>query len=132
MTGTHRPHLLGLAIACALCAATAHADDTTAPNKPRELEAVQVQGNVLGSSSKENVRTYAGSRKVIGSEDLATGANRSLDDALQQVPGIKIFDETGTGVLPQIMTALRSRCRRTRSARRVPGYGCARRCRCAR
>ena len=103
MTGLPRLYLLGLAIACALCAATAHADDTTAPNKPRDLEALQVQGNVLGQSSKENVRTYAGSRKVIGREELATGANRSLDDALQQVPGIKIFDETGTGVLPQIM-----------------------------
>ncbi|WP_084621519.1 TonB-dependent receptor family protein [Luteibacter yeojuensis] len=71
--------------------------------KASDLQAITVQGNVLGASRTEDVRTYAGSRQVIARKDLDTGAYRSLDDALQHVPGVKIFDETGTGVLPQIM-----------------------------
>jgi len=61
-----------------------------------------VQGNLLGDSDTEAVRTYAGHRSVIDQKQLHQGANRSLDDALQKVPGVKIQDETGTGVLPQI------------------------------
>ena len=61
-----------------------------------------IQGDVLGAASNEEVRTYAGSRSVIDSSDLNKASTRGLDDALQRVPGIKIFDETGTGALPQI------------------------------
>ncbi len=61
-----------------------------------------IQGDVLGAASNEEVRTYAGSRSVIDSSDLSKASTRGLDDALQRVPGIKIFDETGTGALPQI------------------------------
>ncbi|MGH8076434.1 MAG: TonB-dependent receptor family protein, partial [Lysobacter sp.] len=67
------------------------------------MDAVVVTSSVIGASKPEDVHAYAGSRKVISSEVLANGGIRSLDDALQRVPGIKIFDETGTGVLPQIM-----------------------------
>lgn len=93
---------LSLAIGSALFIDRAHAEDTDT-TKPRDLQAVTVQGNVLGASKAEDVRTYAGSRQVIDAKTLSTGAYRSLDDALQHVPGIKIFDETGTGALPQIM-----------------------------
>lgn len=61
-----------------------------------------IQGDVLGAASDQEVRTYAGSRSVIDSSDLKKASARGLDDALQRVPGIKIFDETGTGALPQI------------------------------
>lgn len=96
---------LGLAV---LAQAVSAQDATTAstmatpPDKARKLDAVTVTGSVLGASRAEDVKTYAGSRQVIDREALATGANRSLDDALQRVPGVKVFDETGTGVLPQI------------------------------
>jgi len=99
----YRPQCLSVAIGCALFCAQAYADDTVDSSKPRDLQAVTVQGNVLGASKVEDVRTYAGSRQVIDQKALSTGAYRSLDDALQHVPGVKIFDETGTGVLPQIM-----------------------------
>ncbi|WP_235430311.1 TonB-dependent siderophore receptor [Xanthomonas sp. MUS 060] len=69
----------------------------------RQLDAIQVQGNLLGRASAEDVQHYAGSRQLIDNAQLRGGANRALDDALQRVPGIKIFDETGTGALPQIM-----------------------------
>ncbi|MDV0438761.1 TonB-dependent receptor family protein [Xanthomonas sacchari] len=77
--------------------------DADAQARIRQLDAVQVQGSLLGRSTVEDVQHYAGSRQVIDNVQLRTGANRSLDDALQKVPGIKVFDETGTGALPQIM-----------------------------
>ncbi len=65
-------------------------------------QTIVVTGNVLGDSRAEEVKTWAGSRTVISNDQLQKGANRTLDDALQRVPGVKIQDETGTGVLPQI------------------------------
>lgn len=65
-------------------------------------ENMVVTGNILGDSRAEEVKTWAGSRTVISNDQLAKGANRTVDDALQRVPGVKIQDETGTGVLPQI------------------------------
>ncbi|MCF6763095.1 TonB-dependent receptor family protein [Pseudomonas fragi] len=67
-----------------------------------ELAPMTIQGDVLGAASDQEVRTYAGSRSVIDSSELKKASTRGLDDALQRVPGIKIFDETGTGALPQI------------------------------
>ncbi len=65
-------------------------------------ETITVSGNILGDSRADEVKTWAGSRTVIDQQQLHKGANRTLDDALQRVPGVKIQDETGTGVLPQI------------------------------
>ncbi len=108
MSGSTRFNRLGLAVSLALVSQAlisshAYADDSNDTSKARELDTVVVKGNVLGASKAEDVHSYAGSRQVISREQLADGANRSLDDALQHVPGVKIFDETGTGVLPQIM-----------------------------
>lgn len=66
------------------------------------LAPLVIKGDVLGQASDEEVRTYAGSRSVVEAEDLEKASVRGLDDALQRVPGVKVFDETGTGVLPQI------------------------------
>lgn len=67
-----------------------------------EEQTMVVNGNILGDSRANEVKTWAGSRSVIDNDQLTKGANRTLDDALQRVPGVKIQDETGTGVLPQI------------------------------
>ncbi len=72
------------------------------PVSSLELAPMTIQGDVLGAASDQDVRTYAGSRSVVDSSDLKKASVRGLDDALQRVPGIKIFDETGTGALPQI------------------------------
>ena len=85
---------LGL-LSLAVMQAASAADETV-------LAPVEIKGDVLGSTSDEDVRTFAGSRSVISSQDLKKPSVRGLDDALQRVPGIKIFDETGTGALPQI------------------------------
>jgi len=102
------PSLLAVAVGLALLAPSAAIaqqaqDPQDAAARIRQLDTVQVQGSLLGRSTVQDVQHYAGSRQVIDSTQLRNGANRSLDDALQRVPGIKVFDETGTGALPQIM-----------------------------
>ncbi|WP_461480680.1 TonB-dependent receptor family protein [Porticoccus sp.] len=66
------------------------------------VEEVMVTGSVLGQSLPEEVRVYPGNRSILSAEQLQQNASRSIDDALQRVPGIKVQDETGTGVLPNV------------------------------
>lgn len=73
-------------------------------NAEQDIEEVVVTGSVLGESTQEELRTYPGNRNIITAEDLKHNAVRSIDDALQRTPGIKIQDETGTGVLPNVAT----------------------------
>lgn len=56
----------------------------------------------MGNSEIADLKTYTGNRSIITSDQIERTAARSIDTALQQVPGIKIKDETGTGVLPNI------------------------------
>jgi Fe(3+) dicitrate transport protein len=72
--------------------------------RPADMELVpmMILGDVLGAASDHEVRTYAGGRSVVDTSKLKTASARGVDDMLQRVPGIKIFDETGTGALPQI------------------------------
>ncbi|WP_439859472.1 TonB-dependent receptor family protein [Pseudomonas sp. MBLB4136] len=86
--------LLTLAISHAALADTSSAQTVLAPTV--------IKGDVLGTASDAEVRKYPGSRSVVGAEDLSKASVRGLDDALQRVPGVKVFDETGTGALPQI------------------------------
>ena len=72
------------------------------PAEPVALGTMVIKGDVLGSATDPQVRTYAGSRTVIGNEQLQKASVRGVDEALQRVPGVKVFDETGTGALPQI------------------------------
>lgn len=83
---------LGVALALALCAGHASASAADDQDKSRTLDAVVVKGTILGASRSEDVKHYAGSRQFIARDTLDNGANRSLDDALQRVPGVKIFD----------------------------------------
>ncbi|BAJ04253.1 TonB-dependent receptor family protein [Shewanella violacea] len=66
------------------------------------MEVMQVKGSVLGNSEIADLKTYAGNRSIITHDKMERTAVRSIDTALQQIPGIKIKDETGTGVLPNV------------------------------
>lgn len=99
MNNTARLYSLPLSLLSLAIAHSAHAEQ---PREPTTLTPMVIKGDVLGDASDEEVLTYAGSRSVIDSEDLGKASVRGLDDALQRVPGIKVFDETGTGALPQI------------------------------
>ena len=83
---------IATALAFIMAGKLAYADDNN----------IVVTGNILGDSRAEEVKTWAGSRTVISNDQLTKGANRTIDDALQRVPGVKVQDETGTGILPQI------------------------------
>ncbi|HEF4762671.1 TPA: TonB-dependent siderophore receptor [Pseudomonas putida] len=61
-----------------------------------------IRGDVLGGATDPEILTYAGSRSMVKEADLHKASVRGVDDALQRVPSVKIFDETGTGALPQI------------------------------
>ncbi|WP_443147338.1 TonB-dependent receptor family protein [Photobacterium sp. MCCC 1A19761] len=65
-------------------------------------EVMVITGSVIGTSSLEEVRDYPGNRTVLTQDEIKKSGTLSIDGALQRVPGIKIQDETGTGVLPNI------------------------------
>lgn len=67
-----------------------------------ELEAITVDGSWLGDSTEAEVRRYPGARDILSEKDLHQQGNRTLDDALRKVPSVRVEDETGTGVLPNI------------------------------
>jgi hypothetical protein len=50
------------------------------------LAPITIKGDVLGTASDPEVRTYSGSRSVIDAADLRKGSVRGIDDALQRVP----------------------------------------------
>jgi len=67
-----------------------------------KIDTMVISASVLGNSEVEQIRTYQGNRSIMTSEVLEKTSARSIDTALQQVPGIKVHDETGTGVLPNV------------------------------
>lgn len=71
-------------------------------NQPSQLDTVTVTGDWLGVPSWETIRTYPGARSVITETELHESGSRNLQDALRLVPGVRIQDEIGTGVLPNI------------------------------
>ena len=61
-----------------------------------------VTAETLGDSSANRVKEFAGNRTVIDNDFIKKTVSNSIDGALQFIPGVKIDDETGTGVLPNI------------------------------
>ncbi|GAA6851013.1 hypothetical protein CHC119_10290 [Helicobacter pylori] len=75
--------------------------------KTHNLERVEASGVAndkeapLSWRSKE-VRNYMGSRTVISNKQLTKSANQSIEEALQNVPGVHIRNSTGIGAVPSI------------------------------
>lgn len=96
------PVRLALAIAPALGAAawqTASAQDAAAP---ATLPAITVTSDWLGAPTAASARTHPGARSIVDEKALTESGARSLEDALRQVPGVTVTDESGTGILPNI------------------------------
>ncbi|MEH6734753.1 MAG: TonB-dependent siderophore receptor [Shewanella sp.] len=91
---------IAVAIAASFASSAAFADDKSQTEAKPEV--IVVTGSLLGNSEVADLKTYTGNRSIITSDQIERTAARSIDTALQQVPGIKIKDETGTGVLPNI------------------------------
>lgn len=91
---------IAVAIAASFASSAVVADDKSQTEAKPEV--IVVTGSLLGNSEVADLKTYTGNRSIITSDQIERTAARSIDTALQQVPGIKIKDETGTGVLPNI------------------------------
>ncbi|MEC4727867.1 TonB-dependent siderophore receptor [Shewanella sp. D64] len=92
-------NMLALAVSSSLSSSTVVAETQEIDPKP---EVIVVTGSLLGNSEVADLKHYTGNRSIITSDQIERTAARSIDTALQQVPGIKIKDETGTGILPNI------------------------------
>lgn len=66
------------------------------------LAPIIVNAEILGDSSHDQVKEFAGNRTVIDNDLIKKTVSNSIDEALQNVPGLKVQNETGTGVLPNI------------------------------
>ncbi len=91
---------LALAVHVVLGAAacqTAIAQQATAT-----LPTVTVTTDWLGTPTPETARKHPGARSVLDEKALNESSARSLEDALRQVPGVTVTDESGTGILPNI------------------------------
>jgi len=67
-----------------------------------QTETTVITASVLGNSEVEEIKKFEGNRNILTTDTLQKTAARSIDAALQQVPGVKVLDETGTGVLPNV------------------------------
>ncbi len=92
--------VLSLAVLAALTTVNVQAQDQS--KDPAKIESLVITASVLGNSEIEEIQYYEGNRSIITSEVLKKSAARSIETALQLVPGVKVSDETGTGVLPNV------------------------------
>lgn len=84
-----------------------HADGSyTLARQPEQSESrlptVTVSSDWLGAATKADAKIYPGARTVMTTEEIHESGARHLEDVLRRVPGVRIEDETGTGVLPNI------------------------------
>ncbi|MFC3847757.1 TonB-dependent receptor family protein [Helicobacter baculiformis] len=80
---------------------------STAGQKDRNDYSGQVNLGYSGltaprSWQDEEVKKYTGSRTVISNKQLTKTANQSIEEALQNVPGLQIRNATGVGAMPTI------------------------------
>ncbi|CAH7217875.1 Vibrioferrin receptor PvuA [Vibrio chagasii] len=90
------------ALAIAITSVTSMSVLAASEAQTTTMETVVVTGSLIGNSELEDVREYPGARTVLTNEQIKKTGTLSVDSALQSVPGIKVQDETGTGVLPNI------------------------------
>ncbi|CAM3597014.1 TonB-dependent receptor family protein [Vibrio aquimaris] len=95
---TLRLSVLATAIASMTSMSAIAANDT----QTSEVETLVVTGSMIGHSELEDVKEYPGARNILTQDQIKKTSALSIDSALQSVPGIKVQDETGTGVLPNI------------------------------
>ncbi|BEG56601.1 hypothetical protein NHP21005_02890 [Helicobacter sp. NHP21005] len=75
--------------------------------KTHRLQRIETKGTFVSEEAPESwrssgVKNYIGSRTVISHKALTQQANQSIEEALQNVPGIHIRNATGIGAMPSI------------------------------
>lgn len=66
------------------------------------LPEITVSADWLGAPTPQAAKRHPGARTVVTERELTESGARTVEDALRQVPGVKVFDESGTGILPNI------------------------------
>ncbi|WP_163531712.1 TonB-dependent receptor family protein [Helicobacter suis] len=84
---------------CSLLVSSAQAIKTKTLKKIQTTEAIQDE-DAPKSWRSDGVKNYLGSRTVISNKQLTREANMSIEQALQNVPGIHIRNFTGVGAMP--------------------------------
>nr|WP_221272463.1 TonB-dependent receptor family protein [Helicobacter sp. NHP19-012] len=74
--------------------------------KTHRLQRVEATGRSVNEEApkswrSEEVKNYLGSQTIISHKQLTQQANQSIEEALQNVPGIHIRNATGIGALPR-------------------------------
>ncbi|HQT72273.1 MAG TPA: TonB-dependent receptor plug domain-containing protein, partial [Thiobacillus sp.] len=67
-----------------------------------QLEEVTVSADWLGAPTPQAAKKHPGARTVVTSQELTESGARTVEDALRTVPGVRVLDESGTGILPNI------------------------------
>ncbi|STP12447.1 TonB-dependent Iron(III) dicitrate receptor [Helicobacter mustelae] len=91
--------------ACFLFAENTQTEKTQHALKNLKLEHILTQEKAItqGTSfQSEDVFNNAGSRSVVSSKQLKESGYNTVEQALQNVPGVQIRDTSGTGILPKI------------------------------
>nr|WP_121021913.1 TonB-dependent receptor family protein [Helicobacter vulpis] len=73
--------------------------------KTHRLQRVETTGSALNEEAPKSwrspeVKNYLGSQTVISHKQLTQQANQSIEEALQNVPGVHIRNATGVGAVP--------------------------------
>lgn len=83
-----------------LCSAAAAAAAAGSDAAATTLPDVVISADWLGAT--DEAKTHPGARSVVSQRELEESGARTLEDALRQVPGVQVRDESGTGILPNI------------------------------
>ncbi|CAH1078787.1 TonB-dependent receptor family protein [Candidatus Nitrotoga sp. 1052] len=68
----------------------------------KTLEEVTVSADWLGSPTPKTAKKHPGARTVLTNQDISESGSRTVEDVLRTVPGVRVLDESGTGILPNI------------------------------
>lgn len=66
------------------------------------LQPVEVGGDWLGAATKAEAKVYPGARSILTEEEIHETGARDVEDVLRRLPSVRVEDETGTGILPNI------------------------------
>lgn len=91
-----------LALAVHVLLGAAACQTAIAQQETATLPTVTVTTDWLGTPTPDTARKHPGARNVLDEKALTESSARSLEDALRQVPGVTVTDESGTGILPNI------------------------------
>lgn len=96
--------LLTMLIIPMACSAQAQVpgQQETKQQKPVQLKEIRVSADWLGPATTEVAKKHPGARTVITNQELTESGARTVEDALRKVPGVRVLDESGTGILPNI------------------------------